>query len=54
MVAALATKIASAAAAAGSARSRSIKVIRKAEVWAITPSPPRRRDRHNRQQLADL
>jgi hypothetical protein len=53
MVAVLPTKIASAAAAAGSARSRSIKVIRNVEVWVITPSPPRR-SRHNRQQLTDL
>jgi hypothetical protein len=47
-------KIASAAAAAGSARSRSSQVILKAEVWFITTSPPRRPDRCGRQQMADL
>jgi hypothetical protein len=54
MVAALSAKIASAAAAAGSARSRSIRIILKAKVRAITTSPPRRPRRHNRQQLTDL
>ena len=51
MVAVLSAKTASAAAAAGSPRSRSSQVIRKAEVWAITTSlsPP-----CSPQPLADL